>query len=63
MTTEHKELQAVGSFYKRELSPCKNSRLCGQEAIRSVDEVNQKIFLRNFKGVKNLRRQTEEERV
>lgn len=50
----------MGRFYKREPFPCKHSRLCGHEAIRSVDEVNQKIFLRNFKGVKNLRRQTEE---
>lgn len=36
--------------------------LCGHEAITSAGEVNQKIFLRNFKGVKNLRRQIEEER-
>ena len=31
-------------------------------AIVSVDEVNNKIFLRNFKGVKNWRKQMEEER-
>lgn len=36
--------------------------LCGHEAIRSAGEVNQKMFLTNFKGVKNLRRQIEEER-
>lgn len=36
--------------------------VCEPEAIMSTDQVSNKTFPRNFKGVKNLRRQMEEER-